>query len=284
MSARSRVGCGRGVALLVLTLAPAVVTACTAAVPGNLQGLARIGRSALPIGPEKEQEIGFGIAATVAGRYALVQDAALTRYVNLVGQTVASQSTRQEEVAFHFGVLDTDEVNAFAAPGGYILVTRGALARMTSEAELAGVLAHEVAHVDERHVLDDIRRSSVAAEVQDEAALSGPILDRLGALGTTMLFTGLSREDEMEADSIGMLYAAASGYSPDGLVRFLERLGPAGDTGSTLRAWAATHPSEAERVAALTRQMAAEDLDARSGQVLAERFRAAIAEAGSPVP
>src|SRR5262245_20903850 len=102
----------------------------------------------MPIGVPKEIEIGRGVAATVAGRWRIHPDSALNGDVHLVGQLVAQESPRASEIAFHFAVLDTDEVNAFAAPGGYIFVTRGALAMMESEAELAGVLAHEVAHVD----------------------------------------------------------------------------------------------------------------------------------------
>lgn len=254
----------------------ALVGACSSSLP-NLESLSRIGRSALPIGPEKEQEIGFSIAATVAGRYPLVQDEALTRYVNMVGHTVAQQSIRGGEVAFRFGVLDTDEVNAFAAPGGYVLVTRGALELMESEAELAGVLAHEVAHVDETHVLDGIRRSSVFADVRDEADLSGAIVDRLGEVGSGLLFTGLSREDELEADSLGVIYAAATGYSADGLLRFLERLDSGAAADGALREWTATHPPRSDRAAALHRQLAAGGIDRASGQELAERFREAVA-------
>lgn len=254
-----------GVGLMVVLVA----AGCSGTFPSP-EGLGRIGQSALPIGPQKEAEIGFGIAATVAGRYRVLQDAALTDYVNLVGLTVAEQSVRPGEASFRFGVLDTDEVNAFAAPGGWIFVTRGALARMESEAELAGVLAHEVAHVDETHVLDEIRRSSVFTSVRDEAELSGEVLNRLGEVGSSLLFTGLSREDELQADSLGMLYAAASGYRADGLVRFLERLEAGG--GTAVREWTATHPPESERVAALRRQMDAAGLDPDTGRELRERF------------
>src|SRR4029077_10042376 len=108
----------------------------------NLQGLSRIGAQALPIDPAREKQIGFGIAAQVAGRYHVVADDALLGYVNLVGQSVAQQSVRANEVSFRFGVLETEDVNAFAAPGGYVLITKGALRLMQSEAELAGVLGH----------------------------------------------------------------------------------------------------------------------------------------------
>lgn len=263
-----------------LALVVASVAGC-ATISG--EGLVNIGASALPIGPEKEREIGFGIAATVAGRYQLLNDPELTEYVNLVGQAVAQQSIRRDEVQFRFGVLDTEDVNAFAAPGGYILVTRGALGLMESEADLAGVLAHEVAHVDQKHVLDEIRRSSVMKSVSDEAALSGAILDAIAELGTSMLFTGLSREDEMEADSLGILYATATGYRPGGLADFLRRLVEA-ETGEHegVAEWKATHPSTAERLQSLEGQMSRAGIDPGSGQEVRERFRARVGGLGGP--
>lgn len=240
-------------------------------------GLMDVGAAAMPIGPEKEREIGFGIAATVAGRYQLVDDPELTEYVNLVGQAVAQQSIRGSEVEFRFGVLDTEDVNAFAAPGGFILVTRGALSLMESEADLAGVLAHEVAHVDQSHVLDEIRRSSVMKSASDQSQLAGAVLDAVAELGTSMLFTGLSREDEMEADSLGLLYATATGYRPSGLASFLRRLVEAeGGDHAGVAEWKATHPSTAERLQALEAQMARSGIDPASGQSVRERFRARV--------
>lgn len=275
------IGRARGMAVapaaLVAVTALLVSSGCSGTIP-SLGGVGRIGQSALPIGPEKESEIGFGIAATVVGRYGLVEDTALTRYVTMVGLTVAEQSARPGGAVFRFGILDTDEVNAFAAPGGYVLVTRGTLELMESEAELAGVLAHEVAHVDETHVLDEIRRSSAVTAVREEAELSGELLDRLGEIGTSLLFTGLSREDELEADSLGLLYAAASGYRPDGLTRFLERLEALSGEDAAVREWTATHPPESARLAALERQIQAAGFDPGQGQELAQRFREHIPE------
>lgn len=266
--------------LRVVMSAAAVVAASTLAGCGSVSmpsaaGLGRIGQAALPIGPEKEREIGFGIAATVVGRYRLVDDAALSDYVSLVGAAVAEQSIRAGEVDFRFGVLDTDEVNAFAAPGGYIFVTRGALALMESESELAGVLAHEVAHVDEKHVLDDIRRSDVMGTASDEAAVSGPLLDRISELGASMLFMGLSREDEMQADSLGLLYARAVGYRPDGMLQFLTHLDAAAQAQEGgLREWVASHPPTGERVEKLRADMAAAGISPESGVDGERRFRA----------
>ena len=259
-------------------LATAALAAACAQMP-TAAGLGRMGQAALPIGPAKEAEIGFGIAATVAGRYRVVDDPALNEYVGLVGAAVAEQSVRTGEVEFRFGVLDTDDVNAFAAPGGYIFVTRGALALMRSEAELAGVLAHEVAHVDEKHVLDDIRRADVMNTATDEAQLSGALLDAISGAGASLLFNGLSREDEEQADSLGMLYASAVGYRPDGMAQFLQHLADeiaeqqaAGAGGG----WTASHRAPTERITAIHADIAARGMRPEQGVSGVERFRARV--------
>jgi beta-barrel assembly-enhancing protease len=268
------------VSLAVAALAAgglAGLAGCAGGLPNmSVESLARVGASALPIGPEKEAEIGFGIAAVLAGRFALTTDDGLLEYVNLVGRTVAEQSPRRQEVAFRFGVLETDDVNAFAAPGGFILITRGALAAMEDEAMLAGVLAHEIAHVDQKHVLEEIRRSSVVQSARDEGMLTGALLNQISELGGSLLFTGLSRSDEMEADSLALIYAAAAGYRPDGLARFLERLYGAGSGDGRLRELTATHPSMGDRLAALRRQLQAAGVEAAGGVTGDDRFRARV--------
>ena len=266
------------VAAAALGLACATTLACSGTMP-SAAGLGRMGQAALPIGPAKEREIGFGIAATVAGRYRLVDDPALNEYVSLVGAAVAEQSIRGGEVEFHFGVLDTDDVNAFAAPGGYILITRGALALMESEAELAGVLAHEVAHVDEKHVLNDIRQQGVMSTATEEAQLSGALLDAISGAGASLLFGGLSREAEEEADSLGLLYASAVGYRPDGMAQFLEHLAAeiaeqqaAGAGGG----WTSSHRAPQERIAAIHADITALGMRADRGVDGTDRFRARV--------
>jgi beta-barrel assembly-enhancing protease len=250
-------------------------TGCTAVTPEALGRMAARGAmAALPIGPEKEVEIGRGIAATVAGRYRLLDDEALTRYVNLVGLAVAQQSPRAGEITFRFGVLDSDEVNAFAAPGGFILVTRGALAVLSSESELAGVLAHEIAHVDEKHILDGIRNADMLRGVTEEAQLGGAVLDRINEFGSSLLFTGLERGDELESDSLAILYAVATGYRPDGLLRFLLAIEEEqGAEPGRLRELRASHPPAGDRIEAIRRQLAALGPAAGEGAVLEERYR-----------
>lgn len=267
------------IAAAVAIILPAVGTRA-AAQRGILGTVRRAAQGAatgsFAIGLDKEREIGRGVAATVAGRWHVVNDAALNDYVNMVGTVVAQQSPRFAELPFRFAVLDTDEINAFATPGGYVFVTRGALELMESEAELAGVLAHEVAHVDQKHVLDQLRKQNMLQGAQSEADLNGFLLDQAVGRLTGVIFTGVGRENELESDSIGMVYAAAAGYRPDGLVTFVRKL-QQNESNPRKQGFLAelkvTHPEPAVRVAALERQAAAAHIDLASGQLLADRYR-----------
>jgi predicted Zn-dependent protease len=274
---------------LIALLAAVALAAAPGAAQDPLSRLAGAARGAagasLPIGISKEREIGRGIAATVAGRWKVLNDSALIRYVTLVGQVVARQSPRWTEIPFRFAVLDTDEVNAFAAPGGYIFVTRGALQLIESESELAGVLAHEVAHVDQKHVLEQIRKFDAMNRARSEADLTGPLLDEVAGFGAGLLFMGVGRGEEMEADSLGALYAAAAGYRVDGLSTFVTRLvedGTPSGRGGPLRELRATHPPASARLEALQRQLAAAGTDPASGRLLADRYRMYVSRRAGP--
>lgn len=230
----------------------------------------------LPIGTEEEVGIGRGVAATLAGYYKLDRDPALTEYVNLVGLAVAAADPRPD-IRYRFGVLDSDQVNAMAAPGGYVFVTRGALALMEDEAELAGVLAHEVGHVNERHVIKELQkraRTALGAEVAQKALdPNSDLFDKVVGLGTNILFLGLSREDELEADSLGVAYAAQAGYEAAGLLRLVEKL-EANDSRPFLKALRATHPKPADRMKLIQRVASKSARAGTAGAHLAERFRA----------
>jgi predicted Zn-dependent protease len=231
----------------------------------------------LPIGAEEETAIGRGVAATLAGYYTLDRDSALTAYVNLVGLAVAASDPRPD-VRYRFGVLGTDQVNAMATPGGYVFVTRGALALMESEAELAGVLAHEVGHVNEKHVVEEIQdraRTELGTELAGKALNADPeALDKVVGLGTNVLFLGLSREDELEADSLGVVYASRAGYDPAGLGVFVRKL-EANESRPLLKQLGATHPKPADRLKLIDR-VAGKAAGGPAAPVLAERFRASV--------
>src|SRR6267154_4213004 len=130
---------------------------------GVLKNAQRVKKAAdiyTPWTPEQEQAIGQASAAKLINVFHVYENPDMTRYVNLVGNTVARQSGRS--APYHFAILDTDVVTAVSLPGGYIFITRGALANLHNEAELAGVLAHEVAHVDRRHLEKEIRAQKIA--------------------------------------------------------------------------------------------------------------------------
>ena len=253
----------------------------------SLQALARVGATTLTISPEKEAEIGRSVAGTVVAMEPLMDHEAITRYVELVGHTVAEQSIRRGEVAFRFGVLDSDQVNAYAAPGGYIFVTRGTLAILQSEAQLAGILAHEVAHVDARHVMNELRRGDALQVAQEEADLTGPLLDRIAGAGSSLLFTGLGREDEFEADALGLVYAAGAGYRANALLSFLEQMDQVEgdpDEEGRFRSLRATHPPAGERLEAMRISLESFSGGGEGGAELADRYRERVLDLLAEVP
>ena len=179
-------------------------------------------------------EIAFGreVAARILGKYKIVRDDKLTRYINLVGRSVALHCSRPE-LAFRFAVLDTSTINAYAAPGGYIFITKGALRKFDDESELAGVLAHEIAHAADRHIVKELNIKGA-----DQSAAAG-ISHLLGAIGDptrvafkqavdnamNILFEkGYKKEDEYQADQSGTLMLAATGYDPSALSRYISRI------------------------------------------------------------
>ncbi len=228
-----------------------------------------------PWTPEQEKAIGQASAAKMISVFGVYENPAVVNYVNLVGNAAARQAPR--DVPYHFAILDTEIINAFALPGGFIFITRGALANMKSEAELAGTLAHEVAHVDGRHLEKQVRakkNKQLASETLFEemgSRVPGPA--ELTALAkdlvTEALTTSYSPASESEADKKGTEFAAYAGYRATGLRDFLQMLAQASDA-RRLGLWQKTHPPLAQRVATLT-AIAAQYGDA--GQTLEGRYQ-----------
>ncbi|MBN1882896.1 MAG: M48 family metalloprotease [Deltaproteobacteria bacterium] len=231
----------------------------------------------LPMSEAEEIAIGQAIAAEVAGRYGVMRNNDLTRYVNLVGKTVARKSDRPE-LEYRFAVLDTDIINSFACPGGYIFITRGALEAMTTEAELAAVLAHEVAHVAKKHIVKEIEQKQFLEAGGTAAAnyldADPRIFNMATAHGTELLFKGLSRTDEYQADKNGIIYAAEAGYDATGLVSFLETLKNVAGSDSTegISMLFSTHPDIDDRIGRASSVISTRGYDDAGGAVCAERF------------
>ena len=204
-----------------------------------------------PIGEEEEIVLGEAVAVEAFSRFGgEYPNQSWTRYINLVGETIAELSDRPT-LNYHFAILNSQEQNAFAAPGGYIFITVGLLKTLKNEAELAGVLAHEIAHVTKKHMLETIRRGAVLGSVSEltltamkqDPAMFSSVIDEM----TDLLFTkGLDKDKEFEADVVGVDYAYRAGYHPQGLRDYLQTL--AKEEGHVESKFFTTHPSTTVRI------------------------------------
>jgi predicted Zn-dependent protease len=234
----------------------------------------QLGMTLLTGTPEEETRIGRQIAGDLLGAVPLVRNDKLQNYVNLVGNWVALQSGRKD-ITWHFGVLDTEDINAFAAPGGYVFLTKGLYRRLNNEAELAGVLAHEIAHITKKHHLKVLRESSLIGALGQAASKkakdSDPVVQNLIGNGAEIMARGLDKNAEYEADRIGIVFAARSGYEPWGLPEVLQDLAGLPDKDSRTSLLYKTHPHPADRLAALGEAVDGR-LDAVGGKDVASRF------------
>jgi len=227
-----------------------------------------------PWTPDQEQAIGQASSAKLINVFGLYDNPDMVRYVNLVGNTVARQSGRS--VQYHFGVLDTEVVTAVSLPGGYIFITRGALANLKNEAELAGVLAHEIAHIDRRHLEKEVRAQKTADFAKSEAASHVPagaeLVNIAGSVVTRALTLQVSRDKESEADKVGVEMSSKAGYDASGLRNFLQFLAAVPATPETKQAlglWGSTHPPLSDRINSLNSLLPSYPA---TGQKLAERY------------
>jgi predicted Zn-dependent protease len=227
----------------------------------NLQAVAQARDAVIDISENDEIELGKGIAANLLGAAPLLDDQGVQQYVNRVGRWVAAQSERPD-LPWKFGVLDDGSYNAFAVPGGMVFVTKGLLMKMRNEAELAGVLGHEVAHVVQKHHLNAIKANARttlmknAADRYTNRSSNAELGKMLIASGTELLTRGLDKSDEYDADRVGVVFAARSGYDPFGLPAVLQTLQgvQSGDAGLALLF--KTHPPLDSRLEALSASMA----------------------------
>lgn len=232
---------------------------------------------------EQEEQIGEATAAKLIQAFGMYDNKSMQNYLELVGSTVAAQGSRQD-VTYHFAILDTDSLNAMALPGGFVFVTRGALANMSDESQLAGVLAHEVAHVDGRHLEREIKKQGNAGLIVKTAQEEGGkratqdqmtqlLVKKFGdALANYVVTKPYSQGDESEADKKGLDFASKAGYKSAGLRDFLQTLAKASDdpaNAQALGAWSQTHPPYNVRVDNLNKLMAGYPAN---GQTLEARF------------
>ena len=211
----------------------------------------------------EQQEIAMGAEASgqVAQQLGLVEDEALQRYVSEVGQRLAAVSERPD-LPWEFRVVDDPTPNAFALPGGYIFVTRGLANLLTSEAELAAVLGHEIGHVTARHSVSQMSRAQLAQLGLGLGMILSPEVAQLGDLlgsGLQLLFLKYGRDDERQSDELGFRYMLEVGYDVEEMDDVFRALLAAGEQAgaSPLPDWLSSHPTEAERIRAAEQRVAA---------------------------
>jgi predicted Zn-dependent protease len=226
-------------------------------------------------GPNQEEEIAIGrqISGNLLGAAPLVKDATLQQYVNNVGRWVASQSERPD-LPWHFGVIESNDINAFAAPGGYIFVTLGLYRMLQNEADLAGVLGHEVGHVIRQHHLKILQQSKLldaGSKVLSNQVGNNDTIQKVIGSGAEIVSRSLDKGAEFEADRIGIVLATRAGYDAYGLPSVLQQIGHfAKDEGSVALLFK-THPLPDDRLEKISLAMG-DRFDQVKGQTVSQRF------------
>lgn len=220
-----------------------------------VKDVGRVIKGTAGIGLKEECSIGGSVAIEIVARFGGVwKDAAATRRVNLVGKSLARYCDRPE-LDFKFGILNSETINAFSAPGGYVFITKGLYELVgDNDAELAGVLGHEITHVTQRHALKIIERGELLSGVSDLAAMKNQdwarYSDAVNSITKTLFEKGFDPKTEYEADKGGRALAALTGYAPNGLRTALLALQNEAKVNQN-RAIFSTHPPLKKRIARL---------------------------------
>jgi predicted Zn-dependent protease len=227
--------------------------------------------------PSKEEEIALGreITGSLLGAAPLVKDEALQKYVNSVGRWVASQSERPD-LPWRFGVIESNDFNAFAAPGGYVVLTKGLYSKLTNEAQLAGVLGHEIGHVVKKHQLKVLQKQQLlnigAGLLRDNFSKDSKLANQAIGAGAEISARSLDKDAEFEADRLGLSYATRAGYEPFGLSDVLQIMGQTSKDDSSVALLFKTHPHPDERLTTLDTAVGNRLDNIQTGKTLENRF------------
>jgi beta-barrel assembly-enhancing protease len=217
--------------------------------------------------PEQEQELGAADAAHIDSTLPLITDSVITGYVAALGRSMASKTSRAD-LDWHFSVVNSPEVNAFALPGGFIYVNRGAIEQADREDELAGIVGHEIGHVVRRHSVEQLQKRAKGDAALVALCTLTLVCHTIGGrvaidVGSNALSAHYSQHDEAQADSEGVVNTLRVGIDPEGLPSFFEKLLEAHKERPTeVEAFFSTHPTDESRVAATRQQI--HDLPAAS--------------------
>ena len=227
--------------------------------------------------PSKEEEIQLGreITGNLLGAAPLIKDAELQKYVNQVGRWVASQSERAD-LPWHFGVIESEDLNAFSAPGGFVLITKGLYRKLENEAQLAGVLGHEIGHVVKKHQLKLLQKQQLlnfgAGLVSDKFGSGNQTIQKVIGSGAEISARSLDKDAEFEADRIGVVLTARAGYDPYGLPEVLQTIGHVSKNDSSVALLFKTHPAPDDRLIKLGDAIGGKLDNVKDGKTLPDRL------------
>ena len=248
--------------IIVLFAVFALVAGCQTVDLNRVGSLLKNTTTLIGNNEKKEVEVGTGMAARLVDVAPLVDDAQLQKKVNLIGSWLSLHLDKDaESFAWYFAVVDTDDINAFATPAGYVLVTRGLVEKLNDDHELAGVIAHEMNHIVKRHYVKGIKLAAgigLAGDIasmatEDEHARHN--IDKAVSAGTELWSRGLDKKLEFECDRNAVVLAARSGYDPYGLVSVLQTLEAMDPGDSSLALLFKSHPKPTERIEELAEAM-----------------------------
>ena len=229
-----------------------------------LSGALVLGAGGCAISQQQEIEMGQQYAQQINAQLPIIADPEINRYINVLGDSIAHLTSRGD-LDWHFYVVDSKEVNAFAVPGGYVYVNRGLIERATRMDQVAGVLGHEIGHVVRRHSVKQMEQQNTANIGVTLACVLTNVCNNQATqaaiqVGGAAVFAKFSRQDEAEADAEGVKNVIRAGIDPHGMVEMFQILLNERQTSpSTVDAWFATHPMEEDRIAAVSKQIASYD-------------------------
>ena len=238
--------------VVIFFIIAALLLSCATTGPGGKKSFVIIPSS-------QEVAIGAGMAEEVEKTQKVLQDSSWQNYLNEVGQKIVAVCDRTD-IEYHFTVIESDQVNAFAAPGGFVYFYTGLLRRMENEAEMAAVIAHEISHVVARHGVKRLQTAlgvGLAYELVFGSDASA-VVETAIQVGMGLVFSGYSRDNERGADNFGIYYMVQAGYDPHGAIGMFEKLAALGGEGSSnvFEKLAASHPETQERIANAKAQIA----------------------------
>lgn len=220
----------------------------------------------LSFSEQEERQLGEQVSLQLRNRFGVMQDEKVTKYVTLLGMTLA-QASAKPSLDWKFIVLDTDGVNAFAAPGGFVHVTRGLLGLVKSEAELAGVLGHELTHITAKHTVRAIQKSKTVSLSADAAGSGGGVRGELIKRATEAAYKSIlegdfNRDDERESDEVGAKLANTVGYAPNGIADVLKKIQARNGSRQERNGMFASHPAIKDRISDNEKQIKSATLTA----------------------